>query len=160
MQETHVSHPSLAFFRSPQPDHSWVTAGGAVLDAASLLVSTVDVDREVRAELCIRAGYLCLRRICDFFRISYDPDPRPDDPISVSREEYDVAFAQLRAAGLPLKDDREQAWRAFAGWRVNYDRVLRALAVLTVAPVAPWSSDRITRSWSPSMFRGPDKLQV
>ena len=33
-----------------------------------------------------------------------------------------------------LKADLEQAWRDFAGWRVNDDRVLLALAALTVAP--------------------------
>jgi hypothetical protein len=40
-------------------------------------------------------------------------------------------------AGVPLKADLEQAWRDFAGWRVNYDRVLLALAALTMAPHAP-----------------------
>jgi hypothetical protein len=43
---------------------------------------------------------------------------------------------------VPLKADLDQAWRDFAGWRVNYDRVLLSLAALTVAPYAPWSSDR------------------
>jgi hypothetical protein len=44
----------------------------------------------------------------------------------------------LKAAGVRLKGDREQAWRDFAGWRVNYDQVLLALARLTMAPDAPW----------------------
>ena len=43
---------------------------------------------------------------------------------------------------MPLKADRDQAWRDFAGWRVNYDRVLVSLANLTEAPPAMWSSDR------------------
>jgi len=43
---------------------------------------------------------------------------------------------------VPVKPDREQAWRGFAGWRVNYDAVLLALAALTAAPPARWSSDR------------------
>ncbi len=38
--------------------------------------------------------------------------------------------------------DREQAWRDFSGWRVNYDVPLLALASLVMAPYAPWSSDR------------------
>lgn len=33
-----------------------------------------------------------------------------------------------------MKKDLEQAWCNFAGWRVNYDRVLLALAGLTMAP--------------------------
>ena len=51
---------------------------------------------------------------------------------------------ELEVAGerVPLKLDRDQAWADFAGWRVNYDRVLVALAHITMAPNAPWSSDR------------------
>src|SRR5439155_10400855 len=41
IEETHTSFPALVFFRSPQPDQSWVTAGGAVLDGASLYVSSI-----------------------------------------------------------------------------------------------------------------------
>jgi len=142
IEESHTSLAALVFFRSPQPDHSWVTAAGAVLDAAALVASTVNVPRDTRADLCIRAGYLALRRISDFFRIPYDPSPARDDPISVTRQEFDEACERLASQGVPLKPDREQAWRDFSGWRVNYDTVLIALARLTMAPEAPWSSDR------------------
>jgi hypothetical protein len=142
VEETHTSLPALAFFRSPQPDRSWVTAAGAVLDAAALAASTLDIPRDPQADLCIRAGFLALRRIADYFGIPYDPDPNPDDPISIGRDEFDAACDQLAQAGIPLKPDRDQSWRDFAGWRVNYDTVLLALATLTMAPYAPWSSDR------------------
>ncbi len=46
------------------------------------------------------------------------------------------------SAGVRLKPDRDQAWHDFRGWRVNYDKVLLSLASLTMAPYAPWSSDR------------------
>ena len=75
----------MVFFRSPQADHHWVTAAGAVLDGAALAVSTVDIERDVQAEFCLRAGYLCLRRIADFYNFAHDADPRPDDPISITR---------------------------------------------------------------------------
>ena len=142
VQESHTSYAALNFFRSPQPDQSWIVAAGTILDAASLTLAAVDVPRQPRAAICIRAGYVALRRIADFFGISYDPDPRPDDPISIRREEFDEACERLAAAGVPLVDDREQAWRDFAGWRVNYDTVLLALADLIMAPYAPWTSDR------------------
>jgi len=142
IEETHTSLAALSFFRSPQPDHSWVTAAGAILDAAALAVSALDIPHDTQANLCIRAGYLALQRIADFFSIIYDPNPSPDDPISISREEFDDACAQLGQAGVPLKPDRDQAWRDYKGWRVNYDTVLLRLAALTMAPYAPWSSDR------------------
>jgi hypothetical protein len=142
VEESHTSLPALAYFRSPQPDRSWVTAAGAVLDAAALYESTLDEPRQPEAELCVRAGYLSLRRIADFFGIRYNPDPRKGDPISITREEYDQACAYLEEAGVALKPDRDQAWLDFAGWRVNYDHVLVALAGLVLAPPALWSGDR------------------
>lgn len=142
IEETHCSTPSLVHFRSPQPDRSWVTATGAVLDSAALVASTFDLPRQPNAELCIRAGYLALRRIGDFFGMPYDPDPSPTDPISVQRAEYDEVCDRLLAAGARLRPDRDQTWRDFVGWRVNYDGVLLRFAALTMAPPAPWSSDR------------------
>ncbi|MGH9013909.1 MAG: hypothetical protein ACRDZ1_08240 [Acidimicrobiia bacterium] len=146
LEETHTSLAVLVFFRSPQPDRSWVTAAGAVLDSAAFVSSTVDVPWAPQAGLCVRAGFVALRTIGDFFGVPYDPDPAPTDPISIARDEFDQACDTLASAGVPLKPDREQAWRDFAGWRVNYDTVLLALAALTAAPYAPWSSDRSFRS--------------
>jgi hypothetical protein len=142
VEESHTSLAALVFFRSPHPDHSWVTAAGAVLDAAALLRSTVAVPRDAQADLCIRAGYLALRRIADFFGFRYNANPLPGDPISLSRTEFDAAYDELALDGVPLNANRDQAWRDFAGWRVNYDAVLLALAGMTMAPYAPWSSDR------------------
>jgi len=142
LEESHTSLAALNFFRSPRPQRSWVTAAGAVLDAAALYTSTLDMPKDTQADLCIRAGYLALRYIADFFGIENDADPQPDDSITVSRAEFDSACDQLASEGVPLKADRDQAWRDFAGWRVNYDRVLVGLAHITVAPYALWSSDR------------------
>ena len=66
--ESHTSLAALAFFRSPQRDHSWVNAAGAIMDGAAMYRSIVDVPKDIQADLTIRAGYLALRRIADFFR--------------------------------------------------------------------------------------------
>lgn len=150
VEETHTALQPLVFYRSPQPDRSWVTAAGAVLDTAALVASTLDRARDPQAELCIRAGYLCLQRVAHVFGVPYNPEPAPVDPISVRREEFDEVYEALAREGIRLKPDRDQAWRDFAGWRVNYDSVLVALAVLTCAPPAPWSSDRVRLT--PSML--------
>ena len=143
VEESHTSQPSLVFFRSPRPERSWITAAGCVLDTAAIMKSSVDLAHDSRAQVVIRAGYLCLRRVADFFQIPYDPDPQPDDPISVTREEFDEVLVTLASEGLPLYADRDQAWRDFVGWRVNYDGVLIALCALVMAPPAAWSSDRM-----------------
>ena len=142
IEESHTSLVALVFFRSPVPTRHWVTAAGAVLDGAALAASTLDLPRNPQAELCIRAGYLALRAIADFFYIPYNANPHPTDPISITRAEYDAAYDRLAGKGIPLKQDRDQCWRDFAGWRVNYDTSLLALCEIVSAPPATWSSDR------------------
>jgi hypothetical protein len=144
VEESHSTLAVLVFFRSPRAETSWITAAGAVLDAAALTLSAVDVPYEPSGALCIRAGFLSLHQITHSFDIPLPHDPHfPKDPISISRAEFDEALAKLVAAGLPIKADREKAWQDFAGWRVNYDRSLVALCKLVMAPLAPWSSDRL-----------------
>jgi hypothetical protein len=142
IEESHTSNPALVFFRSPQPTRNWVTAAGCILDTAAVVASTLDRPPSPQAQLLIRTGYLSLRHIADYFGIAYDPDPRPDAPISVSRREFDLLLVELDAAGVPVKPDRNQAFEDWAGWRVNYDRALVGLAGLVTAPEARWSSDR------------------
>ena len=142
IEETHTSIPVIAFFRSPQPERSWVTAAGAVLDSAAIVASTMTNELHPEAALCIRSGYLSLRHIADFFGLPYNPDPLPTDPISITQVEFNVVYDRLVESGAEITAPREAAWMAFAGWRVNYDQVLLELASLTIAPWAQWSSDR------------------
>jgi len=144
VEESHTTLPALVFFRSPRPENSWVTAAGAVLDTAAITLSAIDIPYEASAALCIRAGFLAFHRIADYFDIPHPHDPHyPETPICVERAEFDAVLDQLATAGVPLKADREQAWKDFAGWRVNYDRSLILLCGLVMAPKAPWSGDRV-----------------
>ncbi len=153
VEETHTVLPALVFFRSTRAQNSWVVAAGTVLDAAALMLSSVDVPASASAQLCIRAGFIAFRRIVDYFNIAYPPDPHfPQDSISITREEFDTALGRLAQGGVPLKADRDQAWKDYAGWRVNYDVVLLTLCALTMAPRAPWSSDRAPRIGLPSLM--------
>jgi hypothetical protein len=137
LEETHTSLTILVDYRSQQSSHSWVNAAGAMLDAAAIVRSAVDIPSEVRADLMIRAGYIALRRIADAFSLPYDPDPAPDAPTSIDRARFDEALDVMSEAGVPVVKDREAAWRDFNGWRVNYDVPLRALERITSAPT-PW----------------------
>jgi hypothetical protein len=151
VEETHTSLGVLSFFRSPRAHRSWITAAGAVLDAASLRLAVVDLPYAPQAGLCVRSGAFATQAIADYFGITFDPDPRPTDPVSISRVEFDDACQRLEAAGIPLVADRDQAWRDFAGWRVNYDRPVVGIAGLVMAPYAPWSSDRSLSDRQPSL---------
>lgn len=141
VEETHTSYPALVYFRSGE-HRSWLTASACLLDSAAMFLSAVDRPQSAPAALCLRSGFLCLREVADQFLLPYDRDPAPDDPISVTRAEFDACCDALAEAGVPLVADRDQAWRDWAGWRVNYDGALQGLAALIEPPPAPWSSDR------------------
>jgi hypothetical protein len=162
IEESHTTLPALVFFRSPRAGNSWVTAAGAVLDAASITLSAIDIPYEVTAALSIRAGFLAFRRIANYFDIPNPHDPHyPDTPICVDRAEFESVLDQLAGAGIPLKPDREQAWRDFAGWRVNYDRALILLCGLVMAPTAPWSGDRAPQfNMTPLMILKKKKFRM
>lgn len=152
LEESHTSLAALNFFRSPQPHRHWVVAAATILDAAALQASVVDGKRVPQAELCIRAGFLALRRVAAYFTVSFNPDPHfPAAGINVSRAQFEAAYDGLSASGVPLNPDREAAWFAFAGWRVNYDSVLIALATITLAPDAPWL---------PARFEGGSRIPL
>lgn len=160
IEESHTSLAALVFFRSPQPQHSWITAAGTVLDAASLMLAVVDIPNQPQAALCIRSGYLALQRIADYFSLTYEANPHfPSTPIHVTRDEFDATCTHLKAQNVPLKADLEQAWVAFAGWRVNYDKVLLDLCLLTMAPLAPWSSDRSALERPLPLFAKPRRAK-
>jgi hypothetical protein len=138
LEETHSSLPILSLYRSQRPELSWVNAAGAIMDAAALTRSAVDLPGDVQADLCIRAGYLALRRVADFFGIPYPADPQQSDPTSVTRGRFDEVCAVLETSGVPIREDRDQAWLDFNGWRVNYDATLHGLERLTDAPPSWW----------------------
>jgi hypothetical protein len=151
LEESHTSHPLLVFFRSQRPASSWITGAGAALDTMALAISVVDVPDRPQTTVTIRSGFMALRAIARYYSVPFDPGPEPNAPISIYRKEFLLLCDNLEAAGVPLRADREQAWRDFAGWRVNYDQALLALCSLCAAPATPWSSDRSQRYRRPSL---------
>ena len=143
IEESHTSLTAAVYFRSQQPNRSWITTAGAVLDAAALARSTIDIPLDIRADLMIRSGYLALKYIAQVYGRTYHPNPHfPEQPISVSQDEFNSAYDTLVKADVPVLPDREKCWLDFAGWRVNYDAQLLDLCALVMAPEAPWLADR------------------
>lgn len=135
LRESHTALPAVAFLGSSREDRNWVATVGTLLDAASVSLGVLDIETDPAAALCIRSGSLALRDIAEYFGLDVDHDPAPDAAISVDRATWDLAYDAFVEAGVPVVE-REVAWTAWAGWRVNYDAALVGLADLTASPAS------------------------
>ena len=142
--ESHISYPSLLRFRSPAVATSWIISLLAVLDAAALHLALAPSDAPMQARLCVQMGFSALRQIARSLKIPFNADPMPNDPISISIGEFALVVEMLRGAGFPIERSTEEAYRHFAGWRVNYEALAHRLSYEVDAVPAPWSG---TRRW-------------
>ena len=140
--ESHASYPILLRFRSPDPQSSWLIALLAVMDSAALLHATSPDQSSLQARLSLRMGIDCLRQLATTVGMPFDDDPRPDEPIELTREEFDDGLARLEEVGFPMERTADESWRHFAGWRVNYESIAYRLASSINAVPAPWSGRR------------------
>lgn len=141
LSESHSSYPVLMRFRSSQPLTSWIIAFLATLDAAALQAA-ISGEVALQARLFLRMGFGCLQQLAATVGIPYDPDPRPDAGIRLTREEFDVGIARMQAYGYPMARPVDEVWTHFQGWRVNYESIVYALAFSLDAAPALWSGPR------------------
>lgn len=133
--ETHLSYPLLAFFRSPHDNTSWVTSLGAVLDAATLVLSAVqEEDRDEAPEFLYATGVHTVEDLFYFFG-------QPERESAISRQEFGRVIDDMEASGFVVRDV-DEAWKRFEELRARYGGRLDALAVLVAAPPAQWIGDR------------------
>ncbi|HEY6235374.1 MAG TPA: potassium channel family protein [Candidatus Elarobacter sp.] len=135
VMETHLAYPVLTYFRSSHDDESWVGTIGALLDASTLLITTLDLDNRGQAELTLQIGTHLVRDFSNFFRLP------AGDAASVEYDEFVTAYRQLRELGAPLRP-LEDAWPAFSAKRTTYAVPLDAMARWWRIPPARWIGDR------------------
>lgn len=140
--ESHLTYPLLAFFRSPHDNTSWLTSLGAMLDAATLVISTVDDEACVNdAQMLYATGTHAVEDLFFYFRL-------PERPGVIERREFEPILEDLKAAGVPVKPP-DESWKAFTEMRSAYGGRLNALAVRITVPPAMWIGDRSTVSQTP-----------
>jgi hypothetical protein len=132
------------YLRSSRWDRSWICAAGAILDAAALVDSCLELSTDPAAERLVRFGSRSLRQILEPLQLHCPENPQwPQTPINVTRAEFDEAYDHFQKAGLPMKADGDAAWQAFAQLRVQYECSLMTLVRLKKPPRgARWTTDR------------------
>ena len=133
--ESHLAFPILVYFRSSHDNEAWLNSFGAVMDAAALVISTVDGDSAGSAKLMFTIGGHLVEDLTWVFRLK-----SANDPI-LERDEFEAAVKRLRDAGYKAKDV-EAAWSQFRELRATYASVLNQIVHLLALQPAQWMGDR------------------
>ncbi|MGH2596384.1 MAG: potassium channel family protein [Actinomycetota bacterium] len=132
--ETHMSYPLLSLFRSPHDNTSWVTALGSVLDAATLIITSMDEEPDERAKLLYGTGVHAVEDLFYYFRLS-------ERETLIQRVEFEDVLHDMKDEGfsvLPV----DEAFARFTVKRAKYASRLDAIAVMLAAPPGQWIGDR------------------
>ena len=136
VMESHLAYPVLAFFRSSHDDQSWIGTLGTLLDAATLLITTVEGMRDGQARIMYNVGRHATRDLSVYFQAGTN-----DRSVGIERSEFDHACERLVAAGYELQD-RDEAWERFSELRAAYASHLNELARFFEIPPLSWIGDR------------------
>jgi hypothetical protein len=150
--ESHLAYPILVYFRSSHDNEAWLNSFGAVMDAATLVISTVVSEdaTEGHARLMFKVGNHLVEDLAWYFRFKNAGVP------IVERHEFDDARQRLIAAGYKCKE-ADAAWTEFASLRSMYASVINQLAGRLAILPAKWIGDR---SYVPHVDRGVARRRV
>ena len=154
--DSHLAYPVLPFFRSSHDNESWIGAMGAVLDAATLVITTVESGPDNErvghgaAQMMYRLGCHAVADLSIYFRYRLPAKTRKKQKHmnwlphpGVELREFRLARRQLEKAGYKLKSEAE-SWHDFSEKRAVYAFDLNNLAKLFAAVPSPWIGDRTT----------------
>ncbi|HEX6348603.1 MAG TPA: potassium channel family protein [Candidatus Dormibacteraeota bacterium] len=133
--ESHLAYPTLIWFRSNHDNESWVSALGAVLDAANMVLTTLEGEPKGPAAIFAKVGGHLVEDLIQIVPGQHD------HAVGIERFEFDEACARLERVGYRIRP-ADQAWADFQVRRAPYASPLSAIAQLLVIPPAPWMGDR------------------
>src|SRR5438874_2064429 len=132
--ESHMSYPILSLFRSPHDNTSWVTSLGSVLDAATLMLTSVDGEPDERAKLLYGTGVHAVEDLYYYLRLT-------EREAVIQRDEFESVLEDMKDDGFSIRPV-DDAFARFTEKRAKYAPRLDALAVLLAAPPGLWIGDR------------------
>jgi hypothetical protein len=131
--ESHLSYPTLAFFRSQHDNQSWLASLCAVLDASALASTCVKGVDPFQARLTFAIARHTLVDVSQVFRL----EPRADDGERSTPGRMGELRTWLEASGVPMEPGPDAETR-FHETRSLYAPYLGALAEYLLMPLPDW----------------------
>jgi len=146
--ESHISYPVLCYYRSQHDNQSWLSALTAILDACSLLITSVEETPVRQAQLTFAMARHALVDLTQVFKLKNNKcwnQPKPDRlPSSDFRRLCGLlSDTEVKLCGDPASEERLKAIRAL------YEPYAQSLGAYLGMPVANWVAEpKKTDQWS------------
>jgi hypothetical protein len=146
--ESHLSYPTLAYFRSQHENQSWIAALAVILDVSAYLLACGAGRATRQAGFTFAVGRHAVGDLSNVFEVT--PRAVPTDRLSPDAAE------RLReiviAGGLPVSPPADAAAR-LAAIRGSYEPYLEALSAHLLMPLPPWTpAPGATDNWESTFW--------
>jgi hypothetical protein len=131
LMETHLSYPTLGFYRSQHLGQNWLAALTAMVDVAAF-VTAVEADGQVEpAELTFAIGQHALADLAHQYHI------KPGEANRLSESDFDELYGEIaRALSRPV--GREEAYQRLSELRRAYEPKAQGLSEWLALDLPPW----------------------
>ncbi len=146
--ESHVSYPSVSYFRSQHNNESWVAALAAILDTTALLLASIENPCTRQARLTFAMSRHTIADLAQLFSAT----PQPADHDRLPPSELERLRTTLTQAGFQL-NDTEASRKKLADLREMYEPYLQGLSRFLFMDLPPWIlAKEITDNWKTSAW--------
>ncbi len=131
--ESHLSYPTLAFFRSQHENQSWISALALILDLSAYVLACGQTGAARQAGFTFAIGRHAVGDLSNVFFVQ---------PRTPTRDRLDAAAAQrlteVAMAGGLLSQKQSDAGQRLTAIRASYEPYLEALSELLLMDLPPW----------------------
>ena len=143
LMETHLSYPTLAYFRSQHVNQNWLSALCTILDASALAVSAAPEGSVEEARFTFAISRHAVADLAYTFRVK--PAAPPD---RLPPADFDALIAALADSGVELRDEPQAIRERLERLRRLYEPYAAVLAEHLELALPPWlAPESDTDNW-------------
>jgi hypothetical protein len=144
LMETHLSYPTLAYFRSQHINQNWLAALCTILDASALAVAAAPEGSVEEARFTFAISRHAIADLAYTFRVNPATDPIDRLPPA----DFEALLEELRLSGVELGGAPEEISGRLGRFRKLYEPYAQVLAEHLELSLPPWlAPESATDNW-------------
>ena len=144
LMETHLSYPTLAYFRSQHINQNWLAALCTILDASALAIAAAPAGAVEEARFTFAISRHAIADLAYTFRVQPTADPGDRLPPA----DFEALIEELRRSGVELGAAAEEIQARLTRFRNFYEPYALVLAEHLELTLPPWlAPESATDNW-------------